>query len=159
MSTPGLIIASIFFIVGMAGIFLPILPGAPLLLAGMLVYGFFEHFTHLTWQFFAGQSILVAFVFGIDYLASIWGVKKYGGSKYAVWGSIIGTIMGLFLLGPLGVIIGPFLGAVFGELIVCRNYNQAFKAGLGTLIGFLGGALAKLFLQILMIIWFFNVIQ
>lgn len=159
MSTPGLIIACIFFIAGMAGIILPILPGAPLLLAGMLIYGFFEHFTHLTWSFFAGQLILAAFIFAVDYLSNIWGVKKYGGSKTAVRGSLIGMLAGLLLLGPLGIILGPLLGAVIGELLAKRSFDQAIKAGFGTLLGFFGGALIKLFIQILMIIWFFSVIR
>ncbi|AEF94021.1 protein of unknown function DUF456 [Desulfotomaculum nigrificans CO-1-SRB] len=158
MSVPGIIIASILFVLGMVGIVFPILPGAPLLLAGMVIYGFFDHFIHLTWPFYLGQTILMLFVFGVDYLANIWGVKKYGGSKYAVWGSVIGTLLGIFALGPLGIIVGPFLGAVGGELIATQKVNQAVRAGVGTLVGFLGGALIKIALQTLMIVWFFAVI-
>lgn len=158
MSTPGLIIASIFFIAGMAGTILPVLPGAPLILIGMVIYGAFEHFTQLTWHFFLGQIILMLFVFGVDYLAGIWGVKKYGGSKAAVWGSVAGALFGLLLMGPLGIILGPFFGAVAGELLSQRSINQAVRSGVGTLVGFLGGALTKIILQSLMIIWFFNVI-
>ncbi|GAB6180640.1 DUF456 domain-containing protein [Desulfotomaculum defluvii] len=158
MSTPGLIIACLFFIAGMAGIILPILPSAPLLIVGMLIYGFFEDFTHLTWSFFAGQLILVAFIFAVDYLANIWGVKKYGGSKTAIGGSLIGMFAGLFLLGPLGIILGPLAGAIIGELLAHRSFDQALKSGFGTLLGFLGGAMLKLILQILMIVWFFSVI-
>ncbi len=159
MSTPGLFIASIFFVLGMVGTFLPVLPGAPLLLIGMLIYGFFEQFAHLTWQFFLGQLILMSFVFGVDYLAGVWGVKRYGGSKSAVWGSIIGALLGLFLMGPLGILLGPFLGAVAGELLARRNMDQAVRAGVGTLVGFLGGALLKLVIQTLMLVWFFSVIR
>ena len=159
MSTPGIIIASIFFIIGMLGTFLPILPGAPLLFLGMLIYGFFESFTNLTWQFYLGQGILMAFVFGIDYLAGIWGVKKYGGSKSAVWGSIIGAFLGLFMMGPLGIIVGPFVGAVTGDFIFRKDINRAIRSGIGTLIGFLSGALLKITIQTLMIIWFFSVLR
>lgn len=159
MSTAGIIIAVIFFIAGMAGIFLPVLPGAPLLVIGMLIYGFFENFAHLTWQFFLGQLILMSFVFGVDYLAGIWGVKRYGGSKYAVWGSLIGALLGLFMMGPLGILLGPLLGAIAGELLARRSMDQAVRAGMGTLVGFLGGALMKLVIQTLMIVWFFSAIR
>ncbi|AQS59382.1 DUF456 domain-containing protein [Desulforamulus ferrireducens] len=158
MFSLGLVIAILFFIAGMAGIFLPILPGAPLIVLGMVAYGLIEGFTNLTWQFFLGQLILMAFVFGIDYLAGMWGVRRYGGSNTAVWGSVIGALVGLFILGPLGIILGPFLGAVGGELIAKGNLQLAVRAGMGTLLGFLGGALLKLILQILMIIWFFSTI-
>ncbi len=155
----GLIIAILFFIAGMAGIFLPVLPGAPLLVVGMVAYGLVEGFTHLTWQFFLGQFILMSFVFGIDYLANIWGVKKYGGSRTAVWGSVLGALVGLVLLGPLGIILGPFIGAVAGELLAKQDINQAVRAGIGTLLGFLGGALVKLMIQTIMIVWFFTAIR
>lgn len=158
MSTAGLIVASAFFIAGMAGIVLPILPGAPLLIIGMIIYGFFENFANLSWQFYAGQVLLMSFVFGVDYLASVWGIKKYGGSKTAVWGSIFGALIGLFFMGPLGIVLGPFLGAIAGEFISCKDINRAIRAGIGTLVGFLGGALIKLIIQSLMIIWFFTVI-
>lgn len=159
MSTIGLIVASTFFIAGMLGTVLPILPGAPLLILGMIIYGFFESFAHLTWQFFIGQILLMSFVFGVDYLTSIWGIKKYGGSKTAVLGSILGAFIGLFIMGPLGILLGPFMGAIVGEFIFCKDINRAIKAGIGTLVGFLGGALIKLVIQSLMIIWFFTVIR
>lgn len=159
MSIPGLIIAGIFFLAGIAGTFLPVLPGAPLIFIGMVIYGFFEQFANLTWQFFLGQAILMLFVFGVDYLSSVWGVKRYGGSKQAVYGSLVGAIVGLFIMGPLGIIIGPFLGAVGGELLAQRKANQAVRAGVGTLVGFLSGALIKLSIQVLMIIWFIYVIR
>ncbi|CCO09478.1 DUF456 domain-containing protein [Desulforamulus hydrothermalis] len=159
MSTPGLIIAIIFFTAGMAGIFVPVLPGAPLLLIGMLIYGFFDHFSHLTWHFYLGQVILTGAVLGVDYLAGIWGVKRYGGSRAAVWGSLIGTCGGLLVMGPLGILLGPFLGAVAGDWLARRDMRQAWRAGLGTLVGFLGGAFSKLIIQTLMIIWFFSAIR
>ncbi|MDO7787093.1 DUF456 domain-containing protein [Desulforamulus aquiferis] len=159
MSIPGLIVAGIFFAAGMLGTFLPVLPGAPLILIGMLIYGFFEQFANLTWQFFLGQFILVLLVFGVDYLAGIWGVKRFGGSKHGIYGSLIGAVLGIFVLGPLGIILGPFLGAVVGELIAYKKADQAVRAGIGTLVGFLGGSLLKLSVQLLMIVWFFYVIS
>lgn len=156
MSVAGMVIAVIFFIAGIAGTILPALPGAPLIWLGMFIYGIFVQFNNLPWLFFAGQGLAVILVFLIDYLAGVWGVKRYGGSRAAVWGSVLGGILGVILLGPFGLIIGPFAGATAGEL--CRNgdLRQAVRTGVGTLIGFLGGTALKLAVEALMIVWFFT---
>jgi uncharacterized protein YqgC (DUF456 family) len=158
LSTTGLILASLFFLFGLAGTFIPALPGAPLIFLGMLIYGYFDGFVHLNWTFYLLQGLAVIIVFLLDYLAGVWGVKRYGGSKIAVWGSIIGSIIGLIFLGPLGIILGPFLGAIAGELLMKKSAEQALRSGWGTVIGFLGGLMMKLTVEIAMIIWFFMVV-
>lgn len=155
MSIAGVVIAVIFFTVGVIGTVLPALPGAPLIWLGMLIYGLFEKFNNLSWTFFLGQGLAVALIFLVDYLAGIWGVKRYGGSKAAVWGSILGGVLGVLLMGPFGLIFGPFIGAVFGELYQKSPLDKAFRVGMGTLLGFLGGTVLKLGIEALMIIWFF----
>lgn len=105
-----------FFTVGVLGTVLPALPGATLIWLGMLVYGFFVKFQNLPWTFYAGQGLAVLLIFLVDYLAGIWGVRRYGGSREAVWGSVLGGLLGVLLLGPFGLIFGPFIGAVAGEL-------------------------------------------
>jgi len=158
MSVIGMIIAVILFAAGIAGTLLPVLPGAPLIWLGMLFYGFFVKFNNLSWTFFACQGLAVVLVFLIDYLAGIWGVKHYGGSKAAVRGSVLGGLIGVILAGPAGLIFGPFIGAVAGELYRKKPLNKAFQVGIGTLIGFLGGTVLKLAIEVLMIVWFFIVV-
>ena len=158
MSIAGMIAAVIFFTVGVIGTVLPALPGAPLIWLGMLIYGFFVKFNNLPWTFFLGQGLAVALIFLIDYLAGIWGVKRYGGSKAAVWGSVLGGLLGVLLMGPFGLIFGPFIGAVAGELYQKSSFDKAFQVGVGTLIGFLGGTVLKLAVEILMIVWFFTTV-
>lgn len=155
MSIIGMILAVVFFIAGVAGTLLPALPGAPLIWLGMFLYGLTVNFNNLPWTFFLGQGLAVALIFFVDYFAGAWGVSRYGGSKEAVWGSIIGGLLGLVLLGPFGLIFGPFLGAVAGELYLKNTLEKAFRVGVGTLIGFLGGFLLKLAIEIVMIVWFF----
>ncbi|MDD2553499.1 MAG: DUF456 family protein [Desulfotomaculaceae bacterium] len=155
MSIFGMIVAVLFFIVGIAGTVLPVLPGAPLIWLGMLLYGLIVDFNNLPWTFFLGQGLAVALIFFVDYIAGVWGVSRYGGSKEAVWGSVIGALLGLFLMGPFGLIFGPFLGAVAGELYVNNTLEKAFRVGVGTLVGLLGGFVIKLAIEIVMIVWFF----
>lgn len=145
----------VLFIVGVLGTILPALPGATMIWLGMLVYGFFVDFQNLPWTFYVGQGLAVALIFLIDYLAGIWGVKRYGGSREAVWGSVLGGLLGVLVLGPFGLIFGPFIGAVIGELYRKSSLNKALEVGIGTIIGFLGGSFIKLAIEAVMIIWFF----
>jgi len=154
MSIIGMIIAVFFFLTGVAGTILPLLPGAILIWLGMLIYGLCVDFHNLPWTFFFGQGLAVALIFLIDYLSGIWGVRRYGGSTAAVWGSILGVMLGAILLGPFGLIFGPFIGAVLGELYLKSPPEKAFQAGVGTLIGFLGGTVLKIAVEAVMIIWF-----
>lgn len=155
MSIIGMIIAVLFFIAGVAGTLLPALPGAPLIWLGMFLYGLIVDFNNLPWTFFVGQGLAVALIFFVDYFAGAWGVNRYGGSKEAVWGSVLGGVLGIFLMGPFGLIFGPFIGAVAGELYLKKPLEKAFRVGVGTLIGFLGGIILKLAIEIVMIVWFF----
>lgn len=155
MQVLAMILALIFFIVGLAGSILPIIPGAILMWVGMLIYGLMTDFATLGLAFFIGQALAVTLAYIIDYLSGAYGAKRYGGSRYAIYGSIIGAIVGLILMGPAGIIFGPFLGAIIGELINQKPLETAFKTGVGTLIGLLSGTVIKLAIQIIMIIWFF----
>lgn len=158
MSIPGLVLAIILFLAGLAGTVLPVLPGAPLILLGMVVYGLFTGFAKLTWGFFIWQAVAVALTFFIDYLASVWGVRRSGGSKAALWGSVIGLVAGVLVLGPAGIILGPFLGAFLGEILVKKDVAQALRTGVGSLVGLLGGTVLKLAIELVMIAWFLTVI-
>lgn len=155
MDTFALVIAIILFIAGLIGTVLPVLPGVVLIYAGMVIYGFMTHFTTLHAYFFILQAIVVIVLFMVDYFASAIGTKRFGGSKQAAWGAVIGTILGIIVLGPLGIILGPFVGAVAAELIRGTDINKTIKVGFGTLIGVLGGTAVKIIAEIIMIAYFF----
>jgi hypothetical protein len=158
MSIVGIVIAVVFFTVGVIGTVLPALPGATLIWLGMLVYGLFVKFQNLPWTFYVAQGLAVVLIFLLDYLAGIWGTRRYGGSREAVLGSILGGLLGVLLLGPFGLIFGPFIGAVGGEMYRRSSLDRAFQVGFGTLIGFLGGTVLKLLVEVIMIVWFFMTI-
>ncbi|HWQ71990.1 MAG TPA: DUF456 domain-containing protein [Desulfitobacteriaceae bacterium] len=155
MTTVALILTIILFIAGLLGTILPVLPGPILIYGGMLLYGLMTKFATLDAYFFILQTLVLIVIFLIDFVASAVSTRRFGGSKPAVWGAIIGTILGLFILGPLGIIIGPFLGATVTELLRGKGADQSIRVGFGSLVGILGGTVFKLGAEILMIIYFF----
>jgi uncharacterized protein YqgC (DUF456 family) len=155
LKTLALVIAIIMFLIGLIGTILPALPGVLLIFGGMLVYGFMTGFASLSIWFFVMQLLVMAVIFIVDFIASVVSTKKYGGSKQAAFGAAVGTILGVIILGPLGIIIGPFAGSVAAEVLLGKEIKQAVKVGFGSLVGVMGGTLFKLAAEALMIIYFF----
>lgn len=139
-----IVISFILIIVGLLGCILPVLPGPPLAYVGLLLV----HVTDKV-DFSAIQLVcwllLVIVLQVLDYLTPMLGSKYTGGSEYGNRGSIAGTVLGLFFM-PWGIIAGPFLGAVLGELLGGRDLPKAMKAGLGTFFGVVLGVLLKMVL-------------
>ncbi len=155
METIALIIAVIMFLIGILGTILPALPGVILVFAGMLLYGFMTNFVSLSTYFFILQLLVMVVIFIVDFFASAISTKKYGGSKQATVGALVGMVAGIIFLGPLGIIIGPFGGSIAAELLLGKDIKQALRVGFGSLVGVIGGTIFKLFAEIIMIIYFF----
>ena len=147
-----LALAIILIILGIAGCLLPVLPGPPLTYLGLVVLHF-SKFADISKNLFIILGIVTVVVTVIDFIVPIWGTKQFGGSKYGMRGATVGLIIGLFL-GPPGIIIGPFIGAVVGELIFKDDFKYALKAGFGSLLGFLTGVGLKLAAALLMTFYF-----
>lgn len=128
-------------VLGIIGCVVPILPGPWLAYLGILV-PFINGGTVPGWQIWSGL-LLCAIVTILDYIVPIIGTKKFNGSKYGIWGCTIGTIIGLFFM-PIGIIAGPFIGALLGEICAGKKSDEALKAGFGAFVGFLAGTLIKL---------------
>ena len=138
-------------LLGLAGTLLPVLPGTPLILTGLIVAAWIDDFQRVGWITILFLSLLTVLAIAVDYLASALGAKTLGASKYAMIGAALGALVGL-LFGLVGVLIAPFIGAVLGELIYRQgNFAQAGKAGLGAWLGLLFGTVAKLVLALMMI--------
>lgn len=146
-----IIIASLLLLTGLIGCIMPALPGPPLSYLGLLLLHFTKQYDFST-KFLIAWAVITILVSIIDYLIPIWGTKKFGGSRYGIWGSVIGLLLG-FLWPPIGIIFGPFIGAVIGEMIGGQK-NNALKAGFGAFIGFIGGTVIKLMASGIMLFHF-----
>ena len=135
--------AILLAVIGAAGCIVPILPGVILCYGGLLCALFREGSTLSTTSMFIWAAV-VAIVSLIDYILPAYMTKIYGGSRPASVGATIGAIVG-FLFGPLGIIVGPFAGAVIGELMHNRDdLTRAIKVGFGSFISFIVGTGIKL---------------
>ncbi len=148
-----LIAASLFFLIGLVGTLMPILPGALMIWLGMLLYAVIAGFEEFSLYFFLGQALLALSVMGVDYLFAVMGSRYFGGSNAALWGAGVGLLVGVFFF-PIGLLVGPFLGAALADLLFRRNAGKAVKSGLGASFGFWSALPIKLGLEAVMIGWF-----
>ena len=150
-----IVLGVVLIIGGILGCVLPVLPGPPLSYIGLLLLHFTQRYQFST-RFLIIWAIITTVVYVLDYVIPSWGTKKFGGSKRGIWGSMIGLVIGLFFFPPYGIIIGPFLGAIIGELTSGKDSGTALKSGFGAFIGFLAGTLLKLIASGMMTWYFFK---
>ncbi len=144
-----IILGIILIVIGIVGSLLPLLPGPPIAYVGLFLQIFREPdpFTSRFLWIWAG-IVVVSLI--LDYLIPITGTKKFGGTKYGIWGCTIGFLLA-FWMGPLGVIIGPFIGAFVGEMIAGKDSKKSFRAALGSFVGFIMGSFLKLVICFMML--------
>jgi len=137
-------------IVGLAGVVLPALPGAVLIFAGVLLAAWADDFTRIGAATIVIVGMLAALSYAVDFAAAALGARRLGASPRAMAGAAAGTVLGLFA-GLPGLIIGPFAGAVIGELTVHRDFKRAGRAGVAAWIGFAVGTAVKVAMAFVMI--------
>lgn len=148
------IIVVVLFFLGYAGLFLPVLPDYPLVLIGFAVYHFLINSEELRWFFWVVALLVGVVLFAIDYIASSVAVRHKGGSKFGMVAAFIGILLFPLFLGPLGMIVGPFVMVVLVEYAQNKNMNEALEIGYSTLVGFIGGVFVKFLVMTGMICWF-----
>jgi len=136
--------------VGLAGIVLPALPGHLLILAGLALAAWADGFRHVSGWTLGVIGVIALASFAVDFLSTALTARKLGASRRAMAGAAIGTLGGLFF-GLPGLIAGPFVGAVIGELTATKDVRQAGRAGLAATIGFAIGTAVKVALAFVMI--------
>jgi len=147
------ITVAVLFLLGLAGTVVPFLPGTPLILAGAVLYAFATDFTPVGPGRLLVLGALTALSFSLHYLAGAVGARRSGGSRWAVMGAVVGAVVGAFF-GPIGLVVGPFAGAASFELMHRPNIETSIRAGIGTVIGMLVGAVANFTVAIVMVALF-----
>ena len=148
-----LVLAFLLMAVGLVGTVVPALPGIALVLAGAVLYAVGTGFTvvgvgHVL--LFAG---LTAVALALDFVANLLGARAFGATKWGIIGAMVGLLLGL-ALGPVGLIVGPLVGAVALEALSGQPLRQAFRSGLGALIGYILGTGVEVALALAIIIIF-----
>jgi uncharacterized protein YqgC (DUF456 family) len=144
------ILAVLLIVAGLAGMMFPVLPGAPVLYAGLIIAAWAEDFVHVGFGTLVVLGVMMLLTYVADFLAGALGAKRFDASRRAVIGAALGAIVGLFF-GLPGVLLGPFVGAVVGELSHRSDLRAAGRAGFGATIGLAIGIAAKLALGFAML--------
>ena len=147
------ILAVLLVAVGMAGAVLPLLPGIPLIFFGLWLFAGVDHYRHLGWGWLLCIAAIGLFGLALDFASAALGAKRVGASPRAIFGALIGTLVGVFF-GLPGLLLGPFFGALLGEISAGRTFGQSANAGIATWIGLLFGTVAKLAASIMMVMVF-----
>ena len=140
---------------GLIGSFLPVLPGPLTSWLGLLIL-YFTSIVPMNYTFLGITLAIAIFIWVLDYIIPAIGTKRFGGSKYGVYGTTIGLLIGLFSPIPLGILLGAFLGAFIGEMLHDKtNTKRAFRASIGSLLGLITSATIKFTVAVVYAVLFF----
>jgi uncharacterized protein YqgC (DUF456 family) len=153
VTIPLAVLCAIFLLVGMLGVFLPILPGILLSWLGLFIYAIGTGFERISLTTIIVFGVLMLVSLAIDFFAPMLGAKKYKASKLGMFGAFMGITVGIFF-GLWGIILGPFVGALAGEFLAGKATKQAFGSAVGTFIGMLLGSLLKIVIILVMASFF-----
>lgn len=145
-----IIVAVLLIVVGIAGTVLPMLPGVPLVFAGLLLAAWHGGFDQVGIVTMVIIGAIAAMAWAVDFFASVITAKKAGASKYALWGAAIGALVGI-AGGVAGLIIGPAIGAIIGELITHKDTTKATTVGIAAGLGFVLALAIKIVLVLTML--------
>lgn len=144
------ILGALIVIAGLAGTIIPTLPGIPLIFVGIVIVAWTGDFEAIGWKSLAVLVVLTIIGWAVDFIAGAAGARYLGASQRSFWGATFGAVVGVFF-GLPGLILGPFIGAVVGELGGGRPLSQSSRAGVGAWLGMVFATAAKLAIAFLMI--------
>lgn len=144
------VVAVMVIVAGLIGTLLPILPGIPMIFGGIWLAAAVDGYRHVGKGWLIALGTLAAFGLLVDFAAASMGAKRVGASSQALWGAMLGTVVGLFF-GLPGLLLGPFVGALIGEFTSGKSVLRSAHVGLATWLGLLFGTLVKLVISFMMI--------
>lgn len=144
------LLAALLIVGGLAGAVLPSLPGIPMLFGGIWLVAAVDHYRHLGLGWLLLIGALGALGVIVDFVAATLGARRVGASRTALWGASLGTLIGMFF-GIPGLLLGPFAGALLGELASGTSVLRSTHVGIGTWLGLLFGTLVKLVISLMML--------
>ena len=153
-----IIIGILLIIIGLIGSFVPVIPGPISAWVALLIL-YQTSFVSPDFPFLVTTFSVAIGVFILDYFIPIIGAKKFGGTKSGIIGTTLGLLIGLIFMGPLGIFLGTFCGALVGELVYNPNDKRtALMAAAGSLIGFLTGVFLKFSVTVIFGYYFFEIL-
>jgi hypothetical protein len=147
------VVAAALIVVGLVGTIVPSLPGIPLIFGGIWLIAAIDRYHHLGLWWLLGIAVIGAIGLTLDLLAGALGAKRVGASKQAVWGALLGTVIGLFF-GLPGLLLGPFVGAALGELAAGNSILRSTNVGVSAWLGIIFGTIIKLVSSLIMVALF-----
>jgi uncharacterized protein YqgC (DUF456 family) len=144
------LLAAIIVVAGLAGTIVPALPGVPLVFAGLFVGAWIDGFDTVGWGTLGIMAVLTVVAVVVDFIASAAGARYLGASSRAFWGATAGAVVGIFF-GIPGMLLGPFIGAVIGEISGGNDLVRSGRAGVGAWLGIVVATAVKLAIAFLMI--------
>jgi uncharacterized protein YqgC (DUF456 family) len=148
------LVAIVLMAVGLIGTVLPVVPGTVIILAAALIHQMMLGTEKsLGWWNITVLVLLMLLSYALEFAGGYFGAKRFGATKWGAYGAMLGAIIGLFFPFP-GLIIGPIVGAIAGELLAGKRLVSAGRAGWGTLLGNLAGLIGKLTIGLVMVSWF-----
>ena len=138
-----IVLGAILLVLSFIGCVVPVIPGPALAFAGLLCARGIAPHTAPSIYTLAVALAFVVVVIVLDYVVPALGARKFNCGKLGVFGCVVGTIVGLFFV-PIGLVVGPFLGAMIGELLAGKKVRQSLKGAVGAFLGYAAGILLKL---------------
>ncbi len=150
-----IVIAALFIIAGIAGAFIPVVPGTPLSYIGILILHFIKGGL-FSWFFLLSWGVVVAITVTLDSFLPAEGARRAGGSRLGIYGALLGAVVGLIFFAPAGLIFGPIIGAFVGEFVAGKKSGSALRAAMGTFVGYLLATGLKAGVAMILAFYFFS---